>query len=46
MDVFESVIMGMIAGTNIATFMLACKIIDALDDLKKDLKSIRKDREV
>ena len=46
MDVFESVIIGMLTGISVATLMVACKIIDALDDLKKDLKAIRKDREV
>lgn len=42
MDVFESVIIGI----SVATLMVACKITDAIDDLKKDLKAIRKDREV
>ena len=46
MDVFESVIFGLITGTSLTTLMLAFKIIDALDDLKKDLKAIRKDHEV
>lgn len=46
MDVFDSVIIGLITGISLATFVVACKIIDALDDLKKDLRAIRKDREV